>query len=39
MAVLITNGVEEGSLGMVTTFCHYDQAKVVSLEVFSTLHQ
>ena len=38
-AVLITNGVEEGSLGMMTTFCCHDQAKVESLEVLSTLHQ
>ena len=28
MAVLITNRVEEGSLGMMTTFCLHDQAKV-----------
>ena len=39
MAVLITNGVEEGSLGMMVTFCHYAQAKVGSLEVISTLCQ
>ena len=39
MAVLIANGVEEGSLGMVTTFCHHDQAKVESSAVLSTLHQ
>ena len=39
MAVLITNEVEEGSLGMLTTFCHHDQAKVESSEVLSTLHQ
>ena len=37
MAVLITNEVEEGSLGMVTTFCYYDQAKVESLEMLSIL--
>ena len=37
MVVLVTNGVEEGSLGMVTTFCHHDQAKVEQSEVFSTL--
>ena len=39
MAVLVTDGVEEGSLGMVTTFCHHDQAKVESSEVLSTLCQ
>ena len=39
MTVLITNGVEEGSLGMVTTFCHHDEAKVESSEVLSILHQ
>ena len=30
MVVWITDGVEEGSLGMVTAFCHHDQAKVKS---------
>ena len=38
-AVLITNGVEEGSLGMVTTFCCHDQVKVEPSGVLSTLHQ
>ena len=28
IAVLVTNGVEEGSLDMVTTFCHHDQMKM-----------
>ena len=28
MAILITNGVGKGSLGMVTIFCHSDQVKV-----------
>ena len=27
MSVLVTDRVEEGSLGIVTTFCHHDQAK------------
>ena len=27
-AILITDGVEEGKLGMMTTFCHSDQAKM-----------
>ena len=26
--ILITDGVEEGYLGMVTTFCHHDQVKM-----------
>ena len=32
-------GWEEGSLGMVITFCHHDQAKVKPLEALSTLLQ
>ena len=36
VAVLVTDKVEEGSLGMVTTFCHHDQAKVESSEALST---
>ena len=39
MTVLITNWVEDGSLGMVTTFCCHDQAKVESSEILSTLCQ
>ena len=39
MAVLVTNGVEEGSLGMGTTFCHHDQVKVEPLELLPTLLQ
>ena len=39
MAVLAINGVEEGSLGMVTTFCHHDYVKVEPPEVLSTLVQ
>ena len=39
MAILMTNRVKEGNLGMVTTFCHHDQAKVEPSEVLSTLHQ
>ena len=37
MAVLVTDGVKEGSLGMVTTFCHHNQAKVETSEVLSNL--
>ena len=39
MAVVFTNGVQEGSLGMVTTFCCHDPAKVEPLEVLFTLLQ
>ena len=39
VVVLITDGVEEGSLGMVTTFCCHDQARVESSEVLFTLWQ
>ena len=39
MAVLITDGVQEGSLGMVATFCYHDQAEVESSEVLFTLCQ
>ena len=39
MAMLITNGVEEGSLGMVNTFHHHDQAKMESSEALSSLYQ
>ena len=39
MAILITNGVGTGSLGMVTTFCHSDQAKVEPSVMLLTLIQ
>ena len=39
MDILVTDGVEEGSLGMVTTLCHHNQAKVEPLEALSTLLQ
>ena len=29
----------EGNLGMVTTFCHHDQAKMEASDALSTLHQ
>ena len=38
MAVLVTDSVEERSLGMVTTYCHHDQTKVDPSEVLSTLN-
>ena len=33
------NGVGEGNLGMVITFCHHNQAKVEASEVLSALYQ
>ena len=39
MAILITDGVGKGDLGMVTTFCSHNQVKMESLEVLATLHQ
>ena len=39
LVVLVTDELEEENLGMVTTFCHHDQAKVEPSEVLSTLLQ
>ena len=39
MAILVTDWVEEENLGMVTTFCHHDQAKVEASEALTALHQ
>ena len=39
MVIFITDGVGEGYLGMVTTFCHHHQAKVEASEMLSALHQ
>ena len=39
MVILVIDGVGEGSLGMVTTFCHHNQAKVEAFIVLSILHQ
>ena len=39
MVILITNWVGKGSLGMVTVFCHSDQAKVEPLVMLPTLVQ
>ena len=40
MVIPITDGVGEGkgNLGMVTTFCHHDQAKMEVCGALSTLH-
>ena len=39
MTVLVTEGVDEGSLGMVTIFCHSDQARVEPSTMLLTLLQ
>ena len=39
MVILITDGVGEGDLGMVTTFCSHNQVKMEASEVLDTLHQ
>ena len=39
MAILITDGVGKGDLGIVTTFCSHNQVKMEVFEMFATLHQ
>ena len=39
MAILITDRVGERNLGMVTSFCHHDQAKMETYVALPTLHQ
>ena len=39
MAVLVTDWVGEGNLGMVTAFCHHNQAKIEASKVHLALHQ
>ena len=39
LAILATDGVGKGSLGMVTTFCHSHQAKLEPLDALLTLVQ
>ena len=39
MVILITDGVGEGNLGMVSIFCHHDQNKMEALDTLSALHQ
>ena len=39
MAILITNGVGERDLGLVTVFCHPNQAKMEVPDALSALHQ
>ena len=39
MMVLVMDGVREGNLGMVTTFCHHDQTKIEASEALSALCQ
>ena len=38
MVISITDGVGEGNMGMVTTFCHNNQAKIEASDALSTLH-
>ena len=37
VGILVTNGVRKVSLGMVTTFCHHNQAKVEASKALSAL--
>ena len=39
MAIPVTYGVGEGNLGVVTTFCCHNQAKMEASNALSTLHQ
>ena len=39
MVLIVIDGVGEGNLGMVTTFCHHDPSTVEASEVLSALHQ
>ena len=37
--ILITNGVGESDLGLVTVFCHPDQARKEACDALSALYQ
>ena len=39
MVILVIDGVGEGNLGMVTTFCHHDEAKMEASDAISALCQ
>ena len=39
MVILVTDGVGEGNLGMVTTFCCHNKAKMEASKAVSALHQ
>ena len=39
MVILVTDGVGEGNLGMVTTFWYHNQAKMEASDAHCTLHQ
>ena len=39
MVILVTDGVGQGNLSMVTTFSHHDKTKVEASEAVSALHQ
>ena len=38
MAILITDGVGEENLGMMTVFYHHDQNKLEASDALSTIH-
>ena len=38
-AILITDGVKEGYLGMVTIICHHDQVKMKAMDALAALCQ
>ena len=38
-AILLTDGVGEGDLGMVMVFCHPDQARIEACDALSAIHQ
>ena len=39
MEILVMDAVGGGNLGVVTTFCHHNQARVEASEALSALHQ
>ena len=39
MVILVTNGVGESDLGMVTVFCHHMQARIEAYDALSITHQ
>ena len=39
MAILATDRVGQGNLGVVITFCHHNQAKMKASDALSGLHQ
>ena len=39
MVILSTDGIGEGNLGIVTTFCHHDQNKMEASDALSAICQ